>query len=165
MTYAEQIFKTAYLPHIKNIVIQRTHKSYIRQSDIPDNWAELLTYNRDVAEELAFHAKSFFSLTFSPDSKIASDPETINELLGLIMANMMPYLKQNPDFAHNEYAAQLWLNKRLIRHNAFLYRAIKRSENVKQKRPRIKIERAMDEFNNTKRVMRVDIENEAKRIK
>ena len=165
MSYAQQLFESKYLPHIKSIVMQKTHKPYACQNDIPDNWAEMLTYDRDTAEELAFHAKSFFSLTFSPDSKIASDPETINELLGLIMTNMMPYLKLNPDFARNEHAAQLWMNKRLLRHNAFLYRANKRSEATKQKRPRVVISHLVDEFNNTRRVMRVDIQNKTKNLK
>ena len=165
MTSAEQIFKTAYLPHIKEHVMQKTHKSYVCANNIPDIWCDMVEYNRDTAEYLAFHAKSFFSLTFAPDSEVASNPELIQELIELIIANMMPYLKQNPGFARNEHAARLWLNKRLIRHNAFLCRAIHRREIATQKRPRIKIERAMDEFNNAKRVMLVDIEKEAKRIK
>ncbi len=176
-TPAQRMFYRHYLPYIKPKVLELLPQSYLMINDITEHWAQTAQWNTEFAKEIVFQSKAFFKQTISPDSGYAWNPEFLSEVIDLIIQHLMPYFINAPHYKNASAEAKKYLEQKLKTENAFYNRAVARYENSlakkarkaaiaaeaqnmpikKKKRERIKYEHSVDEFNNIKCAMRIDL--------
>lgn len=186
-TPAQRLFHRQYLPFIRERVLESAPVSYLTPDQVTDKWGEFIPWNITFANEMVFQSKLFFKQVISPDSQNAYNPEFIEDVINQIIEHLMVYFVRAPHYKNAENAAREYLFKKLNTENAFLHRARVRYQNIlnarerraaaraaatasvavktagvtqKPKRQRIQIKQYVDEFNETRRAMRIDIENQ-----
>lgn len=185
-TPAQRMFYRQYLPFIKEQVLNLAPVSYLTADQIDDNWGNLIPWNTDFANNIAFQSKVFFRKVINPSSPRAVNPEFLEQVIDQIIEHLMVYYMRAPHFQNAESEARRVLTKKLKDDNAFLVRAHTRKKEIeaarmrraakaaaeaeaqvtqeatavapRTKRPRIPVQQYLDKYNETRRAMRVDIE-------
>lgn len=179
-TPAQRMFYRQYLPYILPKVLEHAPVSYLTADMVTENWGQIIPWDTKFANEIVFQSKVFFKQIISPDSSRAYDPAFLEGVIDQIINHLMTYFTRAPHYKNAEKAAREYLFKKMNTENAFLARARVRYDGLlrarerravaakttsvvdapRQKRPRIQIEYKLDEFNNLKRMTRVDIEKQ-----
>ncbi len=178
-TPAQRMFYRQYLPYIKQKTLELFPQSYMTIDTLTDEWLKSAKWDTKFAQEIVFQSKTFFKQTIHPNSGYAWNPDFLSQVIDLIIQYLKPYFLNAPHYHNAEKQVQQYLENKLKTENAFYNRAIARYENSlikkarrtqtetvekstsvtqNKKRERIKVERTLDKFNNTKYAIKVDIQ-------
>ncbi len=188
-TPAQRLFHRQYLPYIKEKVLENAPVSYLTADQVTDKWCETIPWDTTFANKMVFLSKVFFKLTISPDSQNAYNPEFIEDVINQIIDHLMVYFTRAPQYKNAENTAREYLFKKLNTENTFLACARIRQQKIlrarerratahaeaaaqaqakqertsvdgRQKRQRIHYNQYTNKFNEIRRAMRIDIENQ-----
>lgn len=178
-TPAQKMCYQQFIPYINSFILEAAPMSYLTSAQIEKNWSEIIPWNDKFADELVFQSKSFFLKKIKPDSSYSHEPDILNELVDNIIEYIVQYFMRAPKYQNNENAAREFLIKKLKIENAYLAHARMRHQKIQEKRelraanqakkiidtpivirtsrPRISINKQLDEIGKIKSFMHVNI--------
>ena len=170
LTSAQYVFEFLYLPYIQEKIFEMVPVSYLNSNQVKENWRNIVSWDTTRAREIVFFSKTFFLQHFAPDDARAYDPEFLGQLIDMIIDYLMVYFMRAPHYKNAEVTARHHLQTWLKQRNAFFQRACARQAKrlqqettcgalvaSKPKRTRIQKSQYVNEFNEVRRAIRIDL--------